>query len=92
MTNTSHSKNSSLDDLTEEVNANEQALGTLKELGHTANETISVYEDGPAPEDPVEILPDPGGDIPDDRILVCRGTVWIVNQKQKVIAVRVRFS
>lgn len=88
MTNMSHPKGNPLDDLNEEVNANEQALGPLTGLGHTANETISVYEDGPAPEKPVKVLPDAEGTIPDNHILVCKGTVWIVGQKQKVIAVR----
>jgi hypothetical protein len=88
MTDITYEKGLTLGRLEQEIATDEARIGTLTNLDHTDDETVAVYEDGRAPDNPIELRTQGGDAVPDGYSKVCDGTVWIIGQLQDVTAVR----
>lgn len=88
MTDVSYDKQRSLNALETQMANDEAGFGPLTKLDHTDDKSIGVYEDGRAPDEPIELVTGGGDAVPDGHVKVCSGTVWILGQLQEVTAVR----
>jgi hypothetical protein len=82
----SFSKTLSLETLETEVAAFENLQGPLKALDRTDSKSIAIYKLGRRPTPTVKLML--AGPVPTGFTKVCEGPVWIVSQKQNVMAIR----
>ncbi len=79
-------KTLSLEMLEIEVGAFENLQGPLKALDRTNAKTVGTYKLGRRPTPTVKLML--AGPVPSGFTKVCEGPVWIVSQKQDVMAIR----